>query len=329
MKKLMLGLWSLCLFACNERQPEQTHPAYHNPVVQPFTDSITEHPDAAHWYYLRAQALIQIKQDSLSLLDAIRAFQLDSLNPDYAQALGFIHLQLDQPEAAVTAFKQRLKLIPGDARTNLLLSRAYLQANDTVAAQAAVQKVLNTAPNYPDALYWLAQIKAAQRDTTSAIAFTKLALKADPKYYDAAYQLAGYYRALGDEQAVQQYQYTFTLDTLNADPLYEIGYFYEQQMEWAKAKAAYHTCLMCDRDYTDAYIQTGKILLHQDSAVKAIRIFDLAIRSAPNSAEAYYQKGRAFEKAGLRDSAVNAYRQALVFKQDFTEAEAALKNQER
>ncbi len=315
----------LLLTACGTNSSDTLAPAYHNPVVQPYTDSIKAYPDEARWYFLRAQALASVHEDSLSLLDVLQAYQLDSLNPSYPEALGFLYLNMGQAAKAQTAFQRRLKLLPGDARTRLLLSRSYLQGGQMAEAQEQVDKVLRAAPDYPDALYAQAQIKAAQNDTPAAITYTQMALKVDSGYYDAAYQLADYYGAMKHPKTVDQYKYTFQLDTLNADPLFDIGYFYEQQQQWQQAKAAYHNCLMYDRDYTEAYLQTGKILLRQDSAEKALRIFNLAITTAPNSAEAYYQKGVAFELTGQKDSAGEAYRQALVFKPHHQEATEALK----
>src|SRR5690606_17242648 len=263
-------LLTFCFIACTGETVVNDHPAYQNPLVQPWNDSIAAHPENPYGYYYRAEMLSRVKEDSLALLDLKKAYELDSLNPDYATALGYVYLRLEQVENAIRAFQRKLKLKPGDARTRLLLSKAYLQAHHIEEAQQEVDKVLVAAPNYPDALYWQAQIKAAQKDTAAAISFTQQALQIDSGYYAAAYQLGDYYRDQGRPEAVQQYRYVFSLDTLNADPLFDIAYYYEKQGQWQRAKEAYYACLLRDRDYTEAYLQTGKILLQQDSAEKAI-----------------------------------------------------------
>lgn len=317
----------LCLMlaaSCGDKKNSQDHPAYHNPTVQPYTDSIAANPETATWYFERAKALSSVNEDALCLIDLRQAVQLDSLNPQYVQALGNIYLELDQPGNAITAFKKNLQLSPGDARVRLLLSKAYLEHKDEAAAQEEVSKVLAAAPNYPDALYWQAKIKYEQKDTASAINLVKQALAIDQGYYQASYQLADWYAAAGNKEAIPQYESTFRMDTLDVSPLFEIGALYESRQQWQQAKDAYRVCILKDHDYTEAYIATGKILAQQDSTEKALRQFLLAIQTQPGSAEAYLNKGLCYEKLKQRDSAIVALGQALVFKPGMKAAQEAL-----
>lgn len=170
-----------------------------------------------------------------------------------------------------------------------------------------------------------ADIMVARKDTAGAEAVLRELLLADPQNYDAAYQLADWYRASGKPEAIAQYRRTFALDTTDVSPLYEIGVLYEQQQQWQAAKDAYKVCIGRDMDFTDAYIRTGNILLRQDSVDKALRHFKMAINTMPDNAEAYAGKGACFEKLSQRDSAVAAYRQALLFDGGRQEAVEGLK----
>ncbi|PSK94569.1 tetratricopeptide repeat protein [Taibaiella chishuiensis] len=310
--------------SCGDKKNTADHAAYHNPMVQPYTDSIDAHPEIATWYFERAKALSSVNEDSLCLADLQQAVKLDSLNPQYVQALGNIYLELEQPAQAITAFRKNLLLSPGDARVRLLLSKAYLENKNEAAAQQEVEKVLAAAPNYPDALYWQAKIKYVQKDTTAAINLVKQALAIDSGYYQAAYQLADWYASVDIKAAIPQYEKTFRMDTLDVSPLFEIGELYKQRQQLQQAKEAYRVCILKDPDYTDAYIETGKILALQDSTEKALRQFLLAIQTRPGSAEAYLNKGLCYEKLKQRDSAIVALRQALVFKPGLKAAQEAL-----
>lgn len=325
MKNTLAFLLVLALFtSCGQENTIQDHPAYHNPTVQPYTDSIAANPESATWYFERAKALSGVNEDSLCLMDLQQAARIDSLNPEYVQAMGNVYLELEQPARAITAFQKNLKLAPGDARVRLLLSKAYLENNDTAAAQLEVSKVLAAAPNYPDALYWQAKIRVVQKDTAGAISLVQQALKIDSSYYAASYQLADWYAAKGLPEAIPQYEKTFRMDTLDVSPLFEIGEMYKNRKQLQQAKDAYRVCILKDPDYTGAYIETGKILKQQDSTEKALRQFLLAIQTQPSSAEAYLNKGLCYEKLRQKDSAVVALRQALVFRPGLKEAQEAL-----
>ncbi len=259
MKNQFLPVLFLVLFAsCSQEKAGGDHPAYHNPAVQPYTDSIVANPETATWYFERARALSGVQQDSLCLIDLQQAIRIDSLNPEYVQALGNVYLELGQPANAITAFRKNLLLSPGDARVRLLLSKAYLENKDVPAAQQEVSKVLAAAPNYPDALYWQAKIMMAQKDTNGAIGTVKQALAIDSSYYLASYQLADWYAAKGLPEAIPQYEKTYRMDTLDVSPLFDIGEMYKSRNQLPQAREAYRVCILKDPDYTDAYIATGK-----------------------------------------------------------------------
>lgn len=316
---------ALLFSSCGPKAVKNDNPAYHNPATQALTDSIEADPGNAGYYFNRAEALANMDLDSLALEDVKAAQKLDSKNPRYNFTIGYLLLKRNQPEAATKALLRNLEESPGNVNVRLLLSRAYLASKNAAAAQDQISKILAAAPKHTAALMIQAQIKAAQQDTTAAIGILKTLQAADPRNYDATFQLADWYKASGNPEAITQYEAAFRIDTTDAAPLFEIGDYYEKQQQPQKAKAAYRLCLSNDRDYTDAYLQLGKILLAEDSTEKALRHFNMAINVMPNSAAAYYNKGLCFEKLHQKDSAVAAYNQSLVFDKTQQEAVAGLK----
>lgn len=320
-----LTVATVLLASCGPGTSRKDNPVYHTPAIQALTDSIEDQPGNAVMYYLRAEALTQINQDSLALEDMQKARELDPKNAQYTYTAGYLQLELQQYDAAIKTLLLNLGQSPGNVHVRLLLSKAYIASGNTAAAQEQVDKLLAASPKHPGALMIQAEIKTAQKDTAGAITVMKDLLAADPRNYDASYQLADWYRTTGNPEAIKQYHYTFSLDTNNVSPLFEIGRMYEDRQQWQQAKDAYKVCFFKDLDYTDAYIRIGKILLRQDSVDKALRHFTLAINTMPNSAEAYSNKGLCFEKLQQRDSAIVAYRQALVFDNNQQEAREGLK----
>ena len=311
-------------FSCNSDH-KNDHPAYHDPAVQVFSDSIAQHGDDPQLLFRRAEALSSINQDSLALIDVMAATKLDSLNAQYLYTIGYLHLKLQHPGKAIEALKRNLDVAPGNVNVRLLLSKAYLANGDINGALSETNKVLAAAPGHVEARFSLAQIKAAQKDLPAAITIAKGLLAENKNNYTVSYQLADWYRAGGNPEAIQQYQQTFRIDTNNVDPLFEIGEFYQEENHPEAAKQAYRACIMSSLDYTDAYLQTGKILYGQDSTEKALRQFNIAISTAPDNAEAYLYKGLSFQKLNLKDSARTALRQALAFDPESVAAKKALK----
>jgi tetratricopeptide (TPR) repeat protein len=329
MKYVFAGLICAVLFAsCNSNEPSATdlpdHALYHVPTVQPFTDSILNNPSEARYYFMRAEALSNLNEDSMALIDVRRAAALDSLNQQYAFTIGYLLLGQNKATEAIEALNRSEKLSPGNLNTALLLSEAHLTNNDIAAAQLQLDQILSRHPGHPAANYWQAKIKAQQKDLPGAVAILERVVRQHPGHYEANFQLADWYRDMGKKEAIDQYRRTYALDTNDVAPLYEIGAMYEQQQQWKLAKEAYRYCIEKDLDYTDAYLRIGTILLHQDSTEKALRQFNIAVATSPASAEAYFNKGRCFEKLHLADSAIVAYGQALVFDKNMEAARTAL-----
>lgn len=312
--------------ACNNDKNNANHPAYNNASIKPYTETIQANPKDAQNYYKRSVALAAINMDSLALVDIEKAITLDPDNINYLKAKGNLLLLLDKAAAAIPVFQNCMEKQPEELSYKLYLSNALLLDNQAEKAEKTVQEVLTKDDLYPDAYYWYAQIKAFQKDTAAAINMLHKAIYLDSMYYDAALLLGDYYAMQGNQKAIPQYLKTFYIDTLEALPLFQIGYFFEKQLQLEKAKIAYADCILHDPDFTDAYIQTGKILLQQDSIDKAKRILSIAVKTEPNNDEAHYHLGIAYEKLGFADSASIAYTNAISFNSYHEEAKTKLKS---
>lgn len=294
-------------------QGTEDYPAYHNPLVAPLTEAISQNPDNAELWYQRSEALLQVQSPELARKDLQQALKLDTSNLKYWFALGQVNITLNDGKGAVLALNQLLEKAPNSGPAKLLLSQAYLLENKPGSAVREINSILEADSSYPGALYRLAQIKLFEKDTTVAVSILQRALQMRDNDYPASLLLAETFAAKHQLQAVQQFRLTFAMDTTDVAPLVAMGRFYEQEQQIVLAKKAYYECLVKDPDCTPALLNMGLLLMKEDSLEKALRQFNTAIQTRPNSAEAYYQKGICFEKLKQQDSARNAFRQALVF----------------
>lgn len=325
MRSILLILCLALVLSCNqEAEQVSDHLAYHNPTVQPFTDAIGIWPDSADLYFQRSLALSRINQDRLVLIDLQKASSLAPEKVLYLNAIGYVQLNLGHPDQAITIFKKSLSLSPDDPEIRMQLAQAYMENHQLDAAATETESLVHDAPRYLPARLMQAKMKAAKQDTAAAIQMATAILDQDHRYYEASLQLADWYKATGDNRAVAQYHYTFSLNPDDATPLYEIGRFFQQKKQWEEAKAAYKSCVLTDGDYTYAYIHTAEILMQQDSLAKAQRILKLALATSPANADAWYHAGACFEKMQQPDSARRYYDQAAYFGYDAAVIRSAL-----
>ncbi|MFT4061647.1 MAG: tetratricopeptide repeat protein [Edaphocola sp.] len=319
----------LVFTACGNEQTGIDHPAYHNPLVQPCTDSIAAAPDDAGLYYRRAEALSEVGADSMALVDVTHALNLDRNNAQYLYTKGYFEGKLGHHEAAIQSLEQSLRYSPGNVSVRLLIGRNMLALKKNKEAGLEAEKILAAAPGHPAATMLLSAVLAAQKDTAGAMEKLRNLLQTQPYDYEASYNLAALMAAHNDPKAVQQFGYTFNIDTVDVQPLQDIGDYYLSHGNKAAAEAAYINCIKHDRNYGGAYVALGKIYLEDKKNDKALRHFNLAVANNPDDAVAYYWKGACMQQMQQTDSAKVAYRQALRLNGDLEEARAALSKMEK
>lgn len=326
MKYCILFIAAATVFAsCTQKNKAVDNPAYHNPTVQPLTDSIAAAPGNAGLYFKRSVALSEVNEDSLALIDLSKAHDLDTNNTLYLNSIGFVEMSLKHTDKAVAAFNQSLRLRPGNTDIQMALANAYINVRQTEKAQQIIRSVLQASPGNPKALLLSAQLLAAQKDTTAAITALQTLLEKEPANRDASLQLADWYNATNNPAVVRQYEKTFRMDSTDATPLFEIGKYYQKNNQPEEAKHYYEQCFLTDRYYTYAYVYSAQILMRQDSFQKAQRLLHIATSVDINNPEVWYYTGLCFEQMKQADSAKYYYRQAAGFGYDAPTITAALK----
>ncbi|MNU30763.1 lipoprotein NlpI [compost metagenome] len=307
------------------QQQQQLPAALVNPMIRPLTEAIAADTGNAKLYYQRSLELNKMGQDSLTLQDLMKAVALAPDNMVYRESLTFFLIDKKKAAQAMEQVKILQQKNPKNATYTLLEAEAFMAGNELAKAEVILNDLMTRMPGEPDVLLDASRLKAAQKDTAQAIEYAKKVLEVTPKFFDGLYQLADLYSATGNAEALKWYDKIYRLDTLNPNPLYDAALFYQQKGDLAAAKKYFVKTIYVDKDFTDAYIQYGKILLTQDSVSKAERQFNIAIEVAPNSAEAYYQKGLTMLKQHKKAEAKTLFNQALVFNRNHTAAQAALK----
>mgnify|MGYP003582619253 CR=1 FL=1 len=323
---LCLTVLSSCGEEPKTAAPENLPAALVNPMIRPLTEAIAADTGNAALYYQRSVELNKMGQDSLTQVDLMKAVSLDPDNVGYRESLTFFLIDKKKAALAMEQVKILKQKNPKNETYTLLEAEAYMAGNELAKAETILTDLMTRLPGEPDVLLDASRLKAAQKDTAGAIDYAKKVLQITPNFFDGLYQLADLYSATGNAEALKWYDKIYRLDTLNPNPLYDAALFYQRKGDLAAAKRFFVKTIYVDKDFTDAYIQHGKILLSQDSVSKAERQFSIAIEVAPNSAEAYYQKGLTLLKQNKKAEAKSAFNQALVFNRNHTAAREAVQH---
>lgn len=315
MRLLILLLSLSSLFFCNscKSSTEELHPAYTNPAIIGYTHKINSDPENAIHYYQRAEALMQLELDSLSIIDLNTAIQLDPDNVEFKYTLAILYMYQQKEALAIPLFEEILKEYQEHISAHLFLGQAYLALKQEEKLSKTLDKVATLSSDHPELLYLRSEWALLKEDTLDAINFLENLTKIHPDYYKAWMSLASIQSLKNDPNFIYSYQQAFDLDTLDVLPFYEIGTSFIHQQDTLKALEYFTICITKDNDFTPAYMALGKIYLAQDSLEKAYRHFNLASQTQIINAEAYYFQSVALEKAGALKAAKDAIRQALIY----------------
>lgn len=318
----------LLMYSCKQKGTEGTanekESIYNKPPFGKLTAAIADNPSAAN-YYSRGLALHRASEDSLALLDLKKAVSLDSTKAVYYSSIGDILFEHKDVSGSVSWLSKALALDPNDVKAHLKLAKVMLFTKEYPKAFEQINTVLRQDAYNPEGYFLKGVIYKDMKDTDRAISSFQTAINVAPDYREAMIQLGLIYARKGDPQGLKYLDNAYHLDSNDVFPLYAKGMYYQERAQYEPAKEEYHRCILRNREYTDAYFNTGWILLQQDSLEKARRQFDLVTKIDPANASAYYNRGLCSELMNDKTEAANDYRQALTFDKDYKEALAGLK----
>ncbi len=162
-------------------------------------------------------------------------------------------------------------------------------------------------------------------DSTGAIkAYEKAVdIYPDPIYVIA---LATLYAQTHNPLALEMADALLYADKAHADrhAFFIKGLYYSYNKQAAKAIPFFDKCLAISYTDMDAYLEKSIALYDLEKYKESLSVLDKAIALQNNFDAAYYYKGRTLEKLNNPAEAIEAYRLALLYDPQYTEAQDAL-----
>ncbi|WP_143308876.1 tetratricopeptide repeat protein [Chitinophaga vietnamensis] len=332
MKYLPILFVCLAAVACHEQSnsggaaASTADSVLYSDIIRPVTDSLQQFPNNHELYYRRAMLLFNT-HPALAEPDFEKGASLMPANTDYWAGAGEAALVSEHFKKAEQMFAQALGTAPGNAYLRYRLATAMIENKEYATADSVASVLAQTADARDKAFYLKARIAEDHKDTVTAIQHLTSAIHAagaTPEY-EALMELGDLLHSRKAPQAISYYVQAWQLDSTNAEPMFSIGVFQQELGNKPAAIAAFKKAVVADPGYEAAYLAMGHLYLDDQNWKEALTWYNLAAKSAPTDAWAYYYRALCHEKSGNKISAVEDYSKASSFKKDFTEAKEALK----
>jgi len=321
-------LFALLLAACgnqSEGNNEAQIAATGDPAIDKVSRAIEQNPDDPTLYAARAGLFYEKESYDEAIADLQTALSMDSTNVDYLHLLADSYLDYYKSREALETMKRAAELHPERIPTLLKLSEFQLILKRHEESMRTIDQVLRIDPQNPDAYLMFGMNFKELGDTIRAINSFQKSVEYDSDMIDSWINLGQLHAAIGSGMAERFFDNAIMIAPKNVEALHAKADYLQDQGDLTGAIDLYKQIVMTDRQYAEAYFNSGLLYLDLDSLAQAEQQFDLAIQVNPTFTSAYYYRGVAAELQGDLAQAKADYEQTLRLAPDFQEAEAALR----
>ena len=204
--------------------------------------------------------------------------------------LGLCRLALNQPEAAVAALSEALKLQPNDVKTNFTLADAYVRAKSLDKAEAIYKTLVGLNPEGATTYYGkIIQMYDEAGQYDKAIEAARKIIEINPKNELAVFNLGIMFLKLNrTDEAVQAFRDALALKPDYASAQYNIGYSYSLAKRWKESVEGFQKYTELAPEDPLGYLNVGVGLMMLKSFEASLEPLRKCIELKPDNAVAHY-----------------------------------------
>ena len=293
-----------------------------------------------------ARALVRLDRLPEALAHLTRLVEQDPADQEAWPRKGLVHLELEQWQAAAAAFERLLPMARDRGPIHYYLGLALERLEDIPGAVKEFRQVPESSDLYGDARLHAAFLFQEMRRQPEAIQMLEPAVRADKASVDATLYLGGLYVEVGDfARALQVYQRAAQTFPGNTKVLFRIGALLERMGMRDQAEKTFYDLLEVDPDHAEAlnylaYLYAEENVRLEEALAMARRA--VALKEAGHildtlgwvlyrleryeESRAHLEKAHAllpddpvilehlgdvYQRLGMKEAAVEAYRRSL------------------
>src|SRR3989475_3100186 len=248
-------------------------------------------------------------------------FQIAGLRPEFQDALkGLVPGQVS-PILKVNEEYLLLKLA-SEAETHAAFGCELAEQRKLDAAVSEFREALRINPQYARAHYYLgAALFELDNGVAEAVVELREAIRLDPENAEAHNTLGLALLEQGSaDEAMREYREALRIDPQYAEPHYNLGNALDDQGQPDAAIVEYREALRINPGLAEAHYNLGVALKSQGNVDEAIREYHESLQFNPALAQAHSALGKAFDDQGNREAAVDEYREALRINPNYGQA---------
>ena len=298
------------LVGCNSNTP--TTEMSNDDMLKVLDVKINKHPQDAELLYERAKIYLELNRVNDAIADLSRATSINNKEYKYFMLLGDAYFANGDVEHSYSSLQRALELKPESAEAFLKLGEIAYYSRDYDRAMEHLSKVTAKDPNNRTALFMKGFIYKETGDTSNAILLLRKVCDLYPDYEPAFEELGVLYSVHHNPMAVEYLNAAHQLEPTNTNALYALAMYYQEGNKIDQAEDIYKRILDIDDQHKLAWHNRGYIqLFTYGDYEEAVDYLTHAIQCDSTFAEAWVNRGCAYELMGNKKQALDDFHHAL------------------
>lgn len=323
---VILWMWSLAFFGCQSDAKTITVDQGDDKALDQLNSLIEKNPTDPSYLFERAKYLYKQGQYDPVVTDMKAAISLDSLVPEYYHLLSNAYMDYFRSRDALNTMEDAAERFPKRIPTLLKLSETQLILKQNEESLFTVAKILTIDPDNAEGHFMKGMNFRSIGETDRAIAAFQTVTELDPEILDAWLLIGDLFEEKGLPIAKEFYEAATRIAPENPNVWHSLAFYLQNNGDDEGAIAIYRKINLIDKNYPDAYLNAGVVLLSNGSLEEAKEQFDILTKIQPENHLAYYYRGLIHEQNGDLVSARNDYQSSINLKSDYIDAKHALIN---
>ena len=292
--------------------------------IDAVTKAISKNTGDAALYYERAKLFYDRKNYDRAIEDLASSMKIDSISALSHHLLTDVYLDYFQSRKALSTMERAARLHPTRIETLLKLCEVQYILKQYAQSKLTVNNILKLDRENAEAYLMLGLNFRDEGDFNRAVNSFQTSVELDPELVDAWIMLGDLYANNNEESAISFYDNALTVDPQSIAALHSKAFYLQNNDLLTEAIAEYDKIKQIDKNYEDAYLNSGILYMEMDSIDRAFQEFNIMVGVKPESHLGYYYRGLANESLGKLEDAKNDYTSCLNLRRGFKKAKEAL-----
>jgi len=272
-------------------------------------------------YQERAIFYIEQEEYTQAFKDITSALEIDSTNSAYHVTLSDVYLGMGKLQKTLQSLENAIELDAENTEAYLKMAEMSLVIRDYDKTLYYIDRALKVDELESKAYLLRGVVMIENGDTIRGIKNFMKAIDVNQDYFEANLQLGILYAAKKNELAIDYFNNAINISPGNIDVMYYLAMFYQETGKFENAIQEYNLILENDPEFFISLYNIGYInLVHFNDYETAIEYFTKAIDIKPDYAEAYYNRGFAYELLKDVENSQKDYRKTLELHSNYEKA---------